>query len=238
MTLSKLIAAGVLASALASAASADTILSTDFSGVATSGNTMTNIAWTTNGVADAGDLSVTSFDFNASPVAAGFHAQAASLGFFAVDLNIHNEGSWFVEVPLLVAGNGLDLDSVSFDVFSLANSGVFQQGGKRDVDITVSVIETLGGSTLYTSDFLNVQDYNASIGGPYTVTADLTGVSLSANTAYSLVLTAFSNETLGNNAGLDNLVLSGSVAAVPVPAAGLVLAGGLGALAMIRRRKA
>lgn len=235
MKLTSFLAVSAVAISSFSLASADTILATDFAGGTASGDTMSNITWTTNGVSDPGDLTVSEFDAGTND--AVLFSQAADYEIFAVDLNIANEGSWSVAIPLVISGNGLELDALSLDAFTFNNGGDFQDV-VRDFDLTVSILDASDNSEIFSELFGNVQDTNSNVAGPFAISADLTGLTLEAGATYTLLLSASSDESRGNNAGFDNFSLTGTaVAAVPVPAAGLLMLGGLVSLTAVRRRK-
>lgn len=86
---------------------------------------------------------------------------------------------------------------------------------------TLTVMSNLGGLLTFASDVVGFND------GGHVV--DLTGLALFQN------VTSLTFSTIGGgNVRLDDLV---SPSAVPLPAGGLLLLGGLGALTALRRRK-
>lgn len=221
---------------MASTASAVTVLSSDFDGRTVSGATASDISWTTNGVDNPGDLTVVGENFVGGSFAATFFDTTGAADRLGVDLNTENEGLWFIEISLDTLANTIALDTLNLDAFSFNNSGALQTVD-REVDITVSIERDSDGFVLFSDEADNVQFGAIPAGGPFGVSFDLSGVSLADSTAYTLVLGANSDtRNRGNNAGIDNFELLGTVAPVPVPAGLPLILTGLAAFAFIRRR--
>ena len=219
----------VLMAGVAGQASAVTILSTDFDGRIVAGSTASNLTWITNGVADPGNLT-------AATNPDGLFDTADAQNRFAVDRNLHNEGSWSVDISLAVGAAGIDLTTVNLDAFIFNNAGDLQGDG-RHLSMTAELLDA--GLTGIDSDTVaDIFTHNEpGLTQPKAVTFDLSGNTLAANTTYTLRLIAF-GQGPGNNSGLDNLVVNGDILAAPVPepvSAGLALMGVAG-LALRRRR--
>lgn len=217
-------------------ARADIILSTDFDGLTVSGSTASNITWVTNGVADPGDLEA--IDSNPD----GLFTTTDAEGRFAPDRNLHNEGDWSVDILLSLLGSDIALGTVSLDAFIFNNDGDLQT-----VNRNLSLSLTLFNDTMtQLQPPVSVNDIypnnQSSAIQPQPVSFDLSGNVLSANTDYTLRLTA-TGDGPGNNAGVDNLEVNGDfiVSEIPEPAPLSIMA--VGALAMLlglrqRRRQA
>jgi hypothetical protein len=203
------------------AAHGGVIAATDFDGRVVSGATASNLTWTLDGVADPGSLTATHNLFDT----------ADAQNRFAVDRNLHNEGSWSVDVPLDVGGLAVGLETVTLDVFIYSNAGGLQ-GDQRDVDMTVELLNA-ASAVLDSDTVLNIYANSGPATQPQSVALDLSGNLLTASADYTLRLTTF-GQGPGNNAGIDNLAVSGTV--TPEPATLTLLAlGGVGLL--IRRRQ-
>mgnify|MGYP002623797726 CR=1 FL=1 len=207
-----------------------TILSTDFTGRTVSGSTASNITWVTNGVADPGDLT-------AAMNPDGLFDTAAAQGRFAPDRNIHNEGDWSVDIPLLVGPSAINLTTIELDAVIFNTAGALQPS-QRDVDLTLQLLD----ASMAILDSVSVLDIYANSGTatqPQAILFDLSGNSLLAGGSYFLRLIA-TGQGPGNNAGFDNLVVTGILTSVPVPEPGTVTFGllALGGLILRRRRAA
>lgn len=221
--------------AISGAASAATILETDFTGRVVSGDTASNITWTTNGVQDPGDLTVVGEAFDSTPFAATLFDTGAAQGRFAVDLNIHNEGTWSVEIPIVVEGEGITLSQLSLNGFNFNNSGVLQTV-QRESDLAVSIVRDDTMASLFSDEAENIEVGNPN-GGPFPTTFNVGGVFLAANNAYTLVLVGTAEtRNQGNNLGFDDLLLTGEFGEVPLPAGLVLMLSALGGLAVLRRR--
>lgn len=195
-------------------ANAEIILASDFTG--TSGDP-SNISWTENNVqvTRALDPQTTSFS------SLGLFDNYDNL--FAVDYNIHNEGTWFVDVLLTVSFlvSSIDLESLTLDASVFSNNGQFQIN-QRDFSLSLDIFE--GASSLFTStvDVFERDNNNTGFVPTKSIGFDLSNITLFGGSEYIFRFTAFGNGG-GNNAGFDNLVLNGtanSSALVNVPAPG------------------
>jgi len=115
---------------------ADVILSTDFNGGSVSGSTLSGITWVTNGVANPGAL--TAMD---NPN--GLFTTTPAQEKFAPKRNLHNEGSWYVDILLALLGADIALSSVSLDAYIFNNQGELQT-----VNRNLSMSATLLDDTL------------------------------------------------------------------------------------------
>ncbi|NDV89966.1 hypothetical protein GTH32_01985 [Alteromonas sp. 345S023] len=188
-----------LSSALPSSASV--ILSSDFTG--TSGDPA-NVTWTENDVSvtntlDPKDLSLSSLDLFTN-----------STNMFAVDHNIHKQGSWFVDILVSASSliAGIDLDVLSLDASIYNKNGVLQPA-QRDLSFS---LELLDGLSSIFSDTVNVfagDNNDPGFTPTETIEFDLSGIFLDGGDDYTFRLTV-SGTGGGNNAGFDNLLLTGT----------------------------
>ncbi|WOJ98307.1 hypothetical protein R0137_06980 [Congregibacter brevis] len=202
----------------ASFANAGLILSSNFDGRTVSGATAT-ATFQTNGVSDPVAVEA---DFN-------LFTTSASANRIAVDRNLHNEGSWTATIGLDVEGNLIHMGIVSFQALIFNNRGALQGSNvSRDLDLSVAIVDT-NDVELASVELLNV--YAASgAWTPETVSFDFTGTTLAKGTSYFLAITA-SGQGPGNNAGFDDLLVTGTIPA-PAPL-GLL---GVGLLLLARRK--
>ncbi|EED33918.1 hypothetical protein NOR53_777 [gamma proteobacterium NOR5-3] len=201
----------------ASFANAGLILSSNFDGRTVSGATAT-ATFLTNGVSDPGSLAA---DFDL------FDTTSAQ-DRIAVDRNIVNEGPWTTTISLDVEENLIELGVVSFQALIFSNSGNLQ-GPSRSLSLNVAVLDS-ANDTLKSIDLLNVYA-NTGSWAPKTVSFDFTGTTLNKGASYVLAITATGPGSNGNNAGFDDLLVTGTIPA-PAPL-GLL---GLGLLLLARRK--
>ena len=168
------------------------LASTDFMGRTVLGATASNITWTTDGVADPGDLTTDSPD--------GLFDTANAQGHFAPNRNVSNEGPWSVDVPIVLTGSSITLTDVIFGNQSFNNSGSSQSG---KVDFTISVIGSTSGEL--GSVVINTTSNSAS--NQATFSPNLT---LTSGETYTLRITAVGPGS-GNNAGLSSLTINGEL---------------------------
>lgn len=227
---SALLVTGILAS---SAASATVILSTDFDGRTVSGNTASDLTWTTNGVTAPGVLAA-----NSGSDSFSLFDTAAAQDRFAVDRNLHNEGNWFTDITFMMANDfaSVSLSSVSFDSIIFNNSGNVQ-GVQRDLDFTVELFDDLALGPIFSYAQNNIFAANGSNSQPVkNISFDNLAVLLQQDTEYTLRITA-SGTGPGNNAGIDNFVLSGDVSPVPAPQAFALLALAIAGIAVRKAKR-
>ncbi len=216
------------------AANAAVVLSTDFNGRTVSGATASNLNWTTNGVADPGSL--TAVRTAAGTPGAALFDTAAAANRFAVDLNVHNESDWQADVALLVlGGTQIDLGLVNLDAYIFNNAGALQPE-YRDLDMTVQLLD----ATQSVLDQVSILNIYPATGGPVlqprSLSFDLSGNTLMANTTYTLRLMG-QGEGPGNNSGIDNLTINGTVRAVPEPTTAALVLAALAGLGVAGRRR-
>ncbi len=222
----------------ASVVNAAIIASTDFNGRTVSGTTASNLTWTLNGVSSPGDLTVVDTPVPVAPALALFNTAAAQ-NRFAVNRNLHNEGSWSVDVGLdVLTGNNIDLGLVALDAFIFNNSGALQTV-QRHLSLNLSLLDS--SFTLIDQDnALDIFANSGAITQPQPISFDLLGNTLAAGGMYYLRLTAFGSGP-GNNAGIDNFVVNGDLVAAPVPEPGTLILLGAGIACLvgtrIRRKK-
>ena len=204
-------------------AQATVILSTDFDDRVVSGATASNFTWVTNGVANPGNLTASHPLFDTPD----------AQDLFAVDRNLHNEGTWTVDIGLTVGANAIALTTVALEAFIFNNAGAFQTQ-ERDLDLTIALRD---GADTFTIDAESVLDiYPNSSNAPTqgaNVVFDLSGNILAASTSYILRLTA---DGQGNNAGIDDFAVSGDIQSVPEPSTLTMLGVSLVGIAVMRSR--
>ena len=230
--LKKLIKATLAVVTLSStlSANAEIILASDFTG--TSGDP-SNISWTENSVEVTNTLDPQTTNFSSLALFDNYD------NLFAVDYNIHNEGTWFVDILLTASFlvSSIDLDSLTLDASVFSNSGQFQIN-QRDLSLSLDIFE--GANSLFSStiDVFDGDNNNSGFISTKAIGFDLSGVTLTGGSDYVLRFTAFGDGG-GNNAGFDNLVLNGtangsSVVDVPAPGSMAIL---LISLALLCSRK-
>lgn len=193
------------------------IASTDFTNRTVSGKTASNFAWTVNGIADPGSLTASHNLFNTT----------AAQNLFAVDRNLRTEGLWTVDIALNVGSSAIQLSLVTLDAYIFSDSGNFQTVN-RDLDLRIDLLSQGPLMVIDSKAFNNIYPNSGTATQPKPVSFDLSGNTLAANTNYILRLTASKDSTSGNNAGIDNLRINGSI--VPEPTA--ITIWGLGLVAM------
>ena len=204
------------------------ILETDFTGRIVSGKTAGNITWTTDGVADPGDLT---FVPEGAPLNTNLFDTANAQGHFAPDMNVDNESPWSVTIPLTLTAAEVVLEDVVLDWQHFSNSGAFQ-GANRSVDWTVSLTGSSSG-LLDSVTALNVSGTSGVETISFAAPLMLTG-----SETWSLKIHAVGNGS-GNNTGLDAISVIGQVsdAVVPEPSTFVLAALGLLGLGWFGRRR-
>jgi len=206
------------------------ILSTNFNGRTVSGATASNLNWTTNGVSNPGNLTANFNLFNTT----------ATQNLFAVNRNLHTAGSWSVDITVGVGSRSIDLGEISLDAYIFNNSGA-TQAFSRDFDLTINLLDSTKTNILATQSVVNLFPNSNTIPNPSPVpfVFDFTGNTLQANETFFLRLIASgqgSTPIVGNNGGIDNLVVNGNFVSVPEPSSGLETFGGLGLLLAFKRK--
>ncbi|NDW17270.1 PEP-CTERM sorting domain-containing protein [Alteromonas genovensis] len=232
--LKKLIQTTLAVVALSSAlpANAAIILASDFTG--TSGDP-TNVSWTESGVSVTNTLTPQTTSLTSIQLFDNFD------NVFAVDYNIHNEGTWFVDILLSTSSfvDNIKLDSFSLDASIYNNRGQLQNV-QRDFSLSLDIFE--GASSFFSSavDVFNGDNNKSGFTPVKAIEFDMSNLVLHGGTDYVFRLTAFGNGG-GNNAGFDNLVLTGtatnsSLLSVPAPGSLAILMTSL-AILIFRKRK-
>lgn len=187
-------------------ASAAVILSSDFTG--TSGDA-SNVTWTENDVSvtntlDPQDSSLNSLDLFSN-----------STNAFAVDYNIHTQGSWFVDI--MVTASSL-IDNIVLDILSL-DASIYNKNGnlqtaQRDLSFSLEIFEGVSSIFSDTVDVFVGDNNNSGFVATETIDFDLSSILLDGGSDYIFRLTALGTGS-GNNAGFDNFLLSGTSTALP-----------------------
>lgn len=212
---------GIVLSAIAliftASSHASILFSSNLDGNTVTGTQMTDITWYQDGVTGLSDLTVEEMN-SVAPALVLFDTSDSS-NRFAVDRNIHNEGSWFVDFAFSVDASlaYIAASSFSFDALIFNNGGSLQ-GVQRLLNMSVELFD--GDMNVVASeDFLQIFGHsNSSYGAPgREVDFSLSGTNLMGGEDYTFRVTAFGlNEGPGNNAGLDNIAFEGTK--VPEPA--------------------
>lgn len=206
-------------------AQAAVVLFTDFTDRSVSGSTASNIVWTTDGVADPGDL--TAVDSNPK----GLFDTADAQGKFAPSRNLGYEGPWSVNIALDVLATPIALGEITLDAFIFNNSGELQSQN-RSLHMTLALLDS-SENEVATQTILNIYPNNTSPPSqPQSVVFDFAGNTLAADSNFILRLTAFGNNSVGNNAGIGSFEVEGSFVtndpvAIPTPATAMLLGAGL-----------
>lgn len=201
----------VLSTALSS--NAAVILASDFTG--TSGDP-SNVSWVENGVEVTNTLDPQTTSSSSLQLFDNFD------NVFAVDYNIHNEGTWFVDI--LVSASAF-LSNISLDVLTL-DASIYNNRGQlqnvqRDFSLSLDIFE--GTNFLFSSakSVFSGDNNNSGFVPTKSIDFDLNNLVLDGGSDYVFRLTAFGTGN-GNNAGFDNFQLSGisnsqSLVNVPAP---------------------
>ena len=237
MKISKAVAAIAAFSLGAISTNAAIIAATNFDGRTLTTTTNANdtatgasLAWTTNGVTNPGSMVAV----NTAGVGL-FNSNALTQNMFAPGLNTANlNTSWTTNVSLTVSsGSTVTLTDVTFNAWSL--SGSQAQNPDKKLDFTVSLINP-SAATIAT---VNITDFISGLtaGSPLVTATFSSAMPLSAPGTYTLSIRGgdfLGLDESGNHTAIDNLSINGTVA-VPEPSAALL--GGLGLLALLRRRR-
>lgn len=218
---------------LADAGSAAVILSSDFSGTSKSGTTMSNITWTTEGILSPA-TSVTVDNTIQANGTGDLFTTADSVGVIAPANNTSNGGEWNITVDLTTQGSSINLENFQLTYLHFSGSGT-SQNAIRDANYTFEIRDSLGVALAGTSSTINTPNINTSIAGPQTISFDLSGVTLAADTDYTLFIQAADADgPNGNNTGFDAITLNGTI--VPEPSSAL-LTGLAASFFLLRRRR-
>lgn len=238
-----LICAGSLTAFVPLGADAAVIASTDFDGrtlttALVANDTASNLNWTTNGVADPGNLSAVQWGGAGQAL---FSGNTLTQNMFAPALNVGNAAndetrSWTTAVSLTVlAGFSVAVESVSFDYWAVSG-GQTQQGvgTLRNSDFIVTLFSPAMTEVETVSLFDVVNGNLTGVGTPVLLTFS-SPIPLSDPGTYTLRIRAgdIDNDETGNHTAIDNLSINGTV--VPEPTTALLGLAGLGL--MLRRRR-
>lgn len=200
-------------------------------------NTATSLNWTVNGVADPGNMAATTAAGIAQPL---FNNTSLTQNMFAPALNTGNTNSfWNTTINLTVlADYVVTLESVSFDYWAIAGSGL--QNVARRSDFTATLFDPFDDSVGEVS-IVDVSNSNPSSASGVSTPVLLTFSSpliLSQTGTYTLRLRGgdyLGLDETGNHTAIDNLSINGVVSLIPEPSSlALVLVGGFG---LLRRRR-
>ena len=241
MKISRAVAAIAAFSLGAISANASIIASTNFDGrtlitttIANDTATGASLAWTTNGVTNPGNM-VSSLDASAAGLAL-FDGNTLTQNMFAPALNTANlNTSWTTNISLTVSpGSIVTLTDVTFNAWSL--SGGQAQNPDKKLDFTVSLINPSAANiaTVDITDFIS----GSTTGSPLVTATFSSAMALSDPGTYTLRIKGgdfLGLDESGNHTAIDNLSINGTFVAVPEPSAALL--GGLGLLALLRRRR-
>lgn len=204
MNLRSIAASLAILSCVSFTAQSAIIVATDFDNrnIATGSSTATNLDWFVDGVSALNGLTADAQLFNTTDTS----------GLFAVARNIQTVSPWSVEIALNVLNQNISLSSLFLDAYIFNNRGITQVTSttSRDLDFT-AVIFNSASQSVAQQQILNVFPSTGSYVPGKTVSFDFSGVTLLANNNYVLRLIASSNEKMGNNAGFDNLSLTGTI---------------------------
>ncbi len=235
MKISRAVAAIAAFSLGAISANAAIIASTNFDGrtLTASDTTATNLIWITNGVTNPGNM--VSLNSNAAGLAL-FNGNSLTQNMFAPALNTANENTfWTTNVSLIVSsGSTVTLTNVTFNAWSLGGGQV--QNPDRKLDFTVSLINP-SATTIATVDITDLIS-GTGAGSPLATATFSSAMALSDPGTYTLRIKGgdfLGLDESGNHTAIDNLSINGTFTAVPEPSAALL--GGLGLLALLRRRR-
>ncbi len=218
---------------LPTAASADVILSTDFTGRTVSGNTASNISYTTNGLTAPSDAA------NAGSLTADVNLKSGTDtgGYFVPDINTDNAGTWSTTFDLTVGGANITISNVVLDGAMFNSSSQFQDVSRNTeivVDFLNSSNASIGAQTLTAENSgANRSEAEASWLLTYD-SAAISSVTLLAGQEYDLVISTTNASGTGNFTGLDSFTVNGTV--IPEPASLALLAAG-GLCLLTRQRK-
>ncbi len=214
---------------LASLGSAATILSTDFTGVDTSGTSATGIVWTTQGIQTPAS-SLTFYDPANPSTTFGFISGGTPADNIQIARNIETAGPWSTSIAITPLTT-IDLTGFALDFRAISAAGANQSASKT----ATYTVEIFDGSTSLGSFADTVTDPGGGTAAGDRADIDLTPLAnLQPGTSYTFVLTVSASATLGNNVAIDNLELTGTF--IPEPSFSLLLLAG-GALFLGRRQR-
>lgn len=202
------------------------ILGTEFTGRTFSGNIVTVNDYTLAGVANPGAL-----NFNGTPAIAFMTSTEAA----DKAIPIRNAPNWNVLIPISVAGSTIDLTSLSITFEAFSNTQLSKTnisgGFSPNYQPTVRLLDST--QTLIAQQTLDAYAENGNnlVAGWTGNFNFVNGRTILANTNYFLQI-EMTGES-GNNVGINSFSLNG----VAIPESSTALLGGLGLLALLRRRR-
>lgn len=223
---------------ITSVSSAETIISTDFSGRTFTGNVASDITYTTTGVQDPGDLTVVENEGNnvndGSTELTGFFDTPASAGYFAPDLNVDNEDGWYVDVALTFATGitTINIESLDFSVNHFDNNGNGQANNSTNGSNWSA--ELIGSVTGVVASGSVTNLGNQYVNGPFSDSFDMSATLGNTESWTLRIYSDYDTAGAGNNAGLDSFTLNGTTV-IPEPSSAILLT--LAGCAMIARRR-
>ena len=190
---------------------AEIVLSSDFSGTTKDGTTMNDITWIAQGISTPAP----SLTVNNSIQAQGsgnLFTTTDSEDVIAPANNTSNGGEWSVVAEFTTLSSPIDLENFELTYIHFNGQGALQNV-TRDANYTVEIRDISDTALPSGSVTINTDNINTNPGasGAQTITFDLTGVTLAANTDYRLfVQAADADGPAGNNTGFDAFVLNGT----------------------------
>lgn len=207
-----------------------TVLASDFTGVSKSGNTADSFSWdTVNGI-NTPSTSLDFFDADDGTTAVSFHDVTANE--IVVNQNM-TAGGWVTSFNLSLNGStaSISLTNLIVDLRLATGSGGDNTTGSKQGQISLEVIGSTSGS-LGTADLGGDQAYPTV---EYTRTLDLSGFAdLNSSETYTFQLSA-TGSGFGHHKSMQAVELTGDISPIPEPSVALL--GGLGLLALLRRRR-
>lgn len=195
--------------------------------------TIASYEFVTSAAVTTADSNVTASNFAAS---SGFSAAAwsSSQNFFTREAPISFDvDSGYVGFTVTAdSGFTLDLTSLSFNYWAT-------RGAPRSSDYTetVSVRTSVDGFAADLSGTYSLNPFTSN-GAVQSASFDLTGASFQGLSSFEVRIYQVINDTVNEFNDIsrtDNVLLEGSVSVIPEPSAALL--GGLGLLALLRRRR-
>jgi len=196
---------------LAAAARAEVIASTTFDDRTVSENTASGLNWSTNGVADPGDMSSLVFEGGAVNL---FDNTPDNQDSFVPALNTGNGNtSWTTTVNLTaLAGTSVTVEEITFDYLAVSAAGVINVSRRSDFTVTLFNPSSEAVATASITEALSGTNVDPMI-APVTLTLD-TPITLSLPGTYTLVIRGgdfLQDDETGNHTGIDNLAINGTI---------------------------
>ena len=220
------------------------IASTDFNGrtldtTLVANDTAANLNWTTNGVANPGNLAAVQWGGTGQAL---FNNTTLTQNIFAPALNVGNAGSdatksWTTTINLeVLSGYSVTLESVSFDYWAINGSALQNVDRRSDFTVTLLNPSSTELGSVSVNDVINGTGVSSGSGTAVTLTFS-SPIPLVDPGTYTLRIRggdyAGADET-GNHTAIDNLSIHGT-AVIPEPSFAMLGLVGLGLL--LRRRR-